>query len=67
MISGGAGFENTRRLAKWLLVSTAIGVVAGVAAIAFDAAIKFVTSGKTQGCCMGTTVVSPSPAGSGGR
>jgi hypothetical protein len=62
MISGGAGFEITRSLAKWLLVSSAIGVVAGVAAIVFDAAIRFVT-----GAFLGHVVgyLPPAPAGEG--
>ena len=62
MISGGAGFENTRSLAKWLLVSTAIGVVAGVAAIVFDAAIRFVTD-VFLGHMVG--YLPPDPAGEG--
>ena len=62
MISGGAGFESTRSLAKWLLVSSAIGVVAGVAAIVFDAAIRFVTE-----FLLGSVVgyMPPAPAGEG--
>src|SRR5262245_18798181 len=40
---GRRGIREQPQLAKWLLLSTAIGVVAGVAAIAFDAAIRFVT------------------------
>ena len=62
MISGGAGFESTRSLAKWLLVSSAIGVVAGVAAIVFDAAIRFVTE-----FFLGSVVgyMPPAPAGEG--
>jgi CIC family chloride channel protein len=62
VISGGAGFESTRRLAKWLLLSTAIGVVAGVAAIAFDAAIRFVTN-VFLGHMVG--YLPPDPAGEG--
>jgi chloride channel protein, CIC family len=42
-VAGGSGFESTRSLAKWLLVSTAIGLVAGVAAITFQAAIRLAT------------------------
>ena len=41
--AGGSGFESTRNLAKWLLVSTAIGLVAGIAAITFHVAIQFCT------------------------
>jgi CIC family chloride channel protein len=62
IISGGAGFESTRHLAKWLLVSSAIGIVAGLAAIVFDAAIRFVTE-----FFLGTVVgyMPPAPAGEG--
>ena len=62
MISGGAGFESSRSLTKWLLVSSAIGVVAGVAAIVFDAAIRWVTE-----FFLGTIVgyMPPAPAGEG--
>src|SRR5690242_8465370 len=37
------GFESQRYLGKWLLLSTAIGVVAGLGALAFAFAIDFVT------------------------
>ena len=62
LISGGAGFESSRSLAKWLLVSSAIGIVAGVAAIVFDAAIRWVTE-----FFLGTVVgyMPPAPAGEG--
>ena len=62
MISDGAGFESTRSLTKWLLLSTAIGVVAGVAAIVFDSAIRFVTQ-----VFLGDIVgyLPPDPAGEG--
>jgi CIC family chloride channel protein len=62
LISGGAGFESSRSLAKWLLVSSAIGIVAGVAAIVFDAAIRWVTE-----LFLGTIVgyMPPAPAGEG--
>ena len=36
-------FESPRYLLKWLLISTLIGLVAGVGAIAFYAAIHFST------------------------
>lgn len=36
----GSGFEGQRYLAKWLVLSTMIGVVAGVGAILFTAAIE---------------------------
>ncbi len=62
MFSGGAGFESTRSLTKWLLVSSAIGVVAGVAAIVFDAAIRFVTE-FFLGAVVG--YMPPAPAGEG--
>jgi CIC family chloride channel protein len=62
VISGGAGFESTRSLAKWLLVSSAIGIVAGLAAIVFDAAISSVTK-----FLLGTVVgyMPPAPKGEG--
>jgi CIC family chloride channel protein len=36
-------FESPRYLLKWLLISTLIGLVAGLGAIAFFASIHFVT------------------------
>ena len=36
-------FESPRYLLKWLLISTLIGVVAGIGAIVFYAAIHFAT------------------------
>lgn len=44
-IPTGSGFESTRNLTKWLLLSTAIGIVAGLGAIAFYLAIKLATEG----------------------
>ena len=41
----GTGFESTRNLTKWLLLSAAIGVVAGLGAIAFYLAIQLATDG----------------------
>ncbi|MFN3286292.1 MAG: chloride channel protein, partial [bacterium] len=41
----GTGFESARNLAKWLLLSTAIGLVAGIGAIAFYLAIQVATAG----------------------
>src|SRR5438045_3372575 len=38
-------FESPRYLLKWLLISTLIGLVAGIGAIAFYAAIHFVIVG----------------------
>ena len=39
----GSGFESTRYLARWLLLGTTIGVVAGLGAIAFFLAIDWST------------------------
>ncbi len=44
-IPTGAGFESTRNLAKWLFLSTAIGIVAGLGAIVFYLAIQVATAG----------------------
>lgn len=55
-------FESPRYLLKWLLISTLIGLVAGVGAIAFFAAIHFSTAiflGKLVG------YLPPEPAGEG--
>lgn len=38
-----SGFESTRYLGKWLLLSTLIGIVAGLGAIAFSWAIQVAT------------------------
>lgn len=56
-------FESPRYLLKWLLISTLIGLVAGVGAIAFYAAIHFATT-----TFLGTLVgyLPPEPAGEGG-
>lgn len=43
--AGGGGYESSRRLGKWLLVGTAIGLVAGAGAIFFTWAIHAVTVG----------------------
>jgi CIC family chloride channel protein len=43
LVPGGAGFESSRYLAKWLLLSTLIGVVAGLGAVLFARAIHLVT------------------------
>jgi CIC family chloride channel protein len=56
-------FENPRYLLKWLLISSLIGVVAGLGAIAFFAAISFSTHlflGQLVG------YLPPTPAGEGG-
>ncbi|MBA2392314.1 MAG: chloride channel protein [Ktedonobacteraceae bacterium] len=55
-------FESPRYLLKWLLISTLIGLVAGVGAIAFYAAIHFSTDfflGRLVG------YLPPNPAGEG--
>ena len=39
VIPEGKGFEGTRYLAKWLLLGTAIGIVAGLGAVVFARAI----------------------------
>lgn len=56
-------FESPRYLLKWLLISTLIGVVAGLGAIAFYAAIHFATD-----IFLGHLVgyLPPEPAGEGG-
>lgn len=55
-------FESPRYLLKWLLISTLIGIVAGVGAIAFFAAIQFATTmflGRIVG------YLPPNPGGEG--
>jgi CIC family chloride channel protein len=42
-LRSGSGFESTRYLARWLVLGTAIGLVAGVGAIVFYLAIEFAT------------------------
>jgi CIC family chloride channel protein len=61
-IPTGSGFESTRNLSKWFLLSAAIGVVAGVGAIVFYLAIHYATTGF-----LGTIVgyEPPSPVGEG--
>lgn len=59
---GGSGFESSRNLARWLLLSTAIGVVAGCGAIAFYVGIEQATAfflGRLVG------YLPPAPAGEG--
>src|SRR5256714_4080377 len=55
-------FESPRYLLKWLLISTLIGLVAGLGAIAFYAAIHFAT-----GIFLGQLIgyLPPDPAGEG--
>ena len=58
----GGGFESTRYLAKWLLLSTVIGLVAGLGAIAFYLAIQWATDfflGRLVG------YLPPAPVGEG--
>src|SRR5438270_4558896 len=55
-------FESPRYLLKWLLISTLIGLVAGVGAIAFYAAIHLAT-GVLLGWLVG--YLPPDPAGEG--
>ena len=57
-------FENPRYLLKWVLISTSIGIVAGLGAIAFYAAIHF-ASDLFLGQLVG--YFPPDPAGEGGR
>lgn len=59
-----SGFENQRYLLKWLLLSSVIGVVAGLGAIAFTFAIDWVTNAG-----LGSIVgyLPPSPVGEGGN
>src|ERR1700737_340477 len=42
--SNQGGAENTRSLLKWVVLSTLIGIVAGIGAIVFYAAIHLSTS-----------------------
>jgi CIC family chloride channel protein len=58
----GSGFESQGYLTKWLFISTAIGIVAGLGAIAFMFAIGFVTQ-----VALGQIVgyLPPSPVGEG--
>jgi CIC family chloride channel protein len=58
----GLSFENPRYLLKWLFISTLIGLVAGIGALAFYEAIHFSTQlllGKLVG------YLPPDPAGEG--
>lgn len=57
-------FESPRYLLKWLFISTLIGLVAGVGAIAFFAAIHFSTD-LFLGHLVG--YLPPEPTGEGGR
>jgi CIC family chloride channel protein len=57
-------FESPRYLLKWLFISTLIGIVAGIGAIAFYAAIHFATT-TFLGQLVG--YLPPEPAGEGGK
>ncbi len=61
---GGSSFESPRYLLKWVLISTAIGLVAGLGALLFFEAIRFATD-----FFLGTLVgyFPPDPAGEGTR
>ena len=61
-VPAGSGFEQQRYLLKWLCISTVIGIVAGLGAIAFMFAIDWVTRiglGQVAG------YLPPSPVGEG--
>ncbi len=62
MTPAGNGFESSRRLARWLVFGSAIGVVAGLGAILFFGALE----GATR-ALLGTFAryVPPGPAGEG--
>lgn len=55
-------FENPRYILKWLFISTLIGIVAGIGAIAFYAAIQFATGVFLKGL---VGYQPPEPAGEG--
>ena len=57
------GYENSRRLAKWLPIGFAIGLVAGGGAILFTKAIQLVTHFALQAA---TGFQPPGPVGEGG-
>lgn len=62
LLADGAGFENRRYLLRWLIISSLIGIVAGLGAIAFTFAIEWVTQ-HTLGTVVG--YLPPSAAGEG--
>ena len=43
ILLGGSGFESQRYLAKWMLLGTLIGLVAGLGAVVFARAIDLCT------------------------
>jgi CIC family chloride channel protein len=55
-------FESPRYILKWLFISTLIGIVAGIGAIAFYAAIQFATGAFLKGL---VGYQPPEPAGEG--
>ncbi|HET8629634.1 MAG TPA: chloride channel protein [Thermomicrobiales bacterium] len=63
--AGGAGFESSRFLAKWVGLAILIGIVAGVGAILFYLAIRFVTH-ATLGPITGFLPPEPRGEGNGG-
>ncbi len=58
-----SGFESSRRLAKWLVIGSAIGAVAGAGAILFMLAIQAVTRFGLGGIA---GYLPPGPVGEGG-
>ncbi|HEX5504395.1 MAG TPA: chloride channel protein [Thermomicrobiales bacterium] len=62
---GGVGFESSRFLAKWVGLAILIGIVAGVGAILFYTAIRFVTH-ATLGPITGFLPPEPRGEGNGG-
>ncbi len=59
------GFKSPRYLLKWVFISTLIGLVAGVGAIAFYSAIQFATT-VLLGKLVGYLPPTPSGEGNGG-
>jgi CIC family chloride channel protein len=58
----GSGFEGQRYLAKWLFLSTAIGIVAGLGSVVFFSAIEWCTKLFLGGI---VGYMPPSPVGEG--
>ncbi|MFY3744869.1 chloride channel protein [Anaeromyxobacter sp. Red801] len=61
-LPGTAGFENSRRLSKWLLLGTTIGCVAGLGSVFFYGAIQVATHALLSGI---SGYQPPGPAGEG--